>query len=76
MSTKKKKNSRCKFIDKEGNKCKKKLTLVDKSIVCRCGKCFCTLHRTCESHNCQADLAQTKEVDVEGGGKFKKIDKI
>lgn len=75
MSTKKKK-SKCKFIDKDGNKCKKKLTIVDKSIVCRCGKCFCPLHRTCESHNCEVDLTKTTEVNLVGGGEFKKIDKI
>jgi len=75
MSTKKKK-SKCQYIDKDGNKCKRKLTLVDKTIVCRCGKCFCSLHRTCESHNCEIDLSKIKEFNVEGGGQFKKIDKI
>lgn len=27
------------------NRCMKKLTLLDKQIKCRCGKCFCSNHR-------------------------------
>ena len=75
MPTKKKKE-RCQYIDKDGNKCKIKLSLIDKTIICRCKKKFCQKHRLCESHDCEVDLSKIKEVNVEGGGQFKKIDKI
>ena len=35
---------------KEG--CRKKLTLVDLTILCKCGKYFCKMHRLPENHDC------------------------
>lgn len=45
---------------KEG--CRKKLTLVDLSIQCKCGECFCKLHRLPENHDCSFNF---KDKDVE-----------
>ena len=65
-----------------GKKCRKKLTLVDLCIVCKCGKSFCPKHRTPESHNCKISeiIAQKdKEVQLDkvlGGGNFKQIEVI
>ena len=45
---------------KEG--CRKKLTLVDLSIQCKCGECFCKIHRSPEQHACSFNF---KDKDVE-----------
>lgn len=49
-------------------------------IECRCGLFFCSLHRYPDQHNCTFDFKQhdkklLKEI-VQGGGEFKKIQKI
>ena len=45
---------------KEG--CRKKLTLVDLSIRCKCGESFCKTHRLSENHDCSFNF---KDIDVE-----------
>ena len=77
---KKKKTNRCAFCH-DGSKCKKKLSLVDLSIKCRCGKSFCSIHRAMTNHFCpclEATSAEKKALlDTHlGGGKFIQIDKI
>ena len=77
---KKKKTNRCMFCH-DGSKCKKKLSPVDLSIKCRCGKSFCSLHRPMTNHFCpclEATSAEKKALLSEnlGGGKFIQIDKI
>ena len=42
--------------------CKKRLTLVEATIQCKCGKVFCSKHRLCENHNCSIDH-KDKDVD-------------
>ena len=42
--------------------CRKKLTLVDLTILCKCGKCFCKKHRLPENHDCSFNF---KDKDVE-----------
>tara|TARA_B100000989_G_C19160866_1_gene311345 strand:+ start:39 stop:470 length:432 start_codon:yes stop_codon:yes gene_type:complete len=78
--TKKKKTNRCAFCH-DGSKCKKKLSLVDLSIKCRCGKCFCSSHRSMANHFCASLDATSAEkkalLDKHlGGGKFIQINKI
>lgn len=34
--------------------CKKKLNIIDMSMQCQCGKCFCSNHRLPELHNCES----------------------
>ena len=77
---KKKKTNRCAFCH-DGSKCKKKLSLVDLSIKCRCGKSFCSIHRNMSDHFCtslEETCAEKKALLGEnlGGGKFIQIDKI
>ena len=78
----KKKVPRCKCKLEDGKKCKKKLTLVDLCIVCKCGKSFCPKHRTPEVHKCKISeiIAQkNREVQLDkvlGGGNFKQIEVI
>jgi len=78
----KKKTPRCKCILEGGKKCKKKLSMVDLCIVCKCGKSFCPKHRSPESHNCKISeiLAQKEREEqlnkVLGGGNFKQIEVI
>ena len=78
----KKKVPRCKCKLEDGKKCKKKLTLVDLCIVCKCGKSFCPKHRTPEAHKCKISeiIAQkNREVQLDkvlGGGSFKQIEVI
>lgn len=38
------------------SKCSKKLTLVQQTMVCKCGKCFCDIHRQAETHFCTFDF--------------------
>eukprot|EP00941_MAST-03F_sp_MAST-3F-sp1_P005203 g5203.t1 len=71
---KKKKKNRCAH---EG--CKKKLTLVEKSVgKCRCGLIFCSQHRYASAHNCTFDYVSdaSKLSQGLGGGKADKILRI
>lgn len=77
---KKKKTNRCRFCH-DGAKCKKKLSPVDLSIKCKCGKSFCSIHRPMTNHFCpglEQTCAEKKALLSEnlGGGKFIQIDKI
>ena len=82
VSKKKKKVSRCKCKLSDGKTCKKKLTLVDLCIVCKCGKSFCPLHRVPEKHNCKiTEIIAIREREIVldkvlGGGTFKQIEAI
>lgn len=67
--TKKKKQKRCAF-----DGCKKKLTIVDLAIVCRCNHCFCAMHRSCTSHNCTVETSTT--MTATPTGQFQKIEVI
>lgn len=58
--------------------CLKKIGIL--GIECRCGLVFCPLHRYPDQHNCSFNFKDhdkkiLKET-VQGGGEFKKIDKI
>ena len=55
---KKTKKPRCAF---EG--CKKKLSLINLELSCRCGKSFCALHRMPESHKCSFDFKNDNQVN-------------
>jgi hypothetical protein len=39
----------------EDVKCKKKLSILDKELKCKCGKIFCPEHKFFKSHNCTYD---------------------
>lgn len=58
--------------------CSKKIGIL--GIECRCGLTFCPLHRYPEQHECKFDFKEyDKKVlkeNVQGGGQFKKIEKI
>ena len=47
---KKKKKKRCNHKD-----CKKKLSFIDKQMICKCKRCFCSIHRSITAHNCTAN---------------------
>lgn len=53
---KNKKPKRC-----QHNECKKKLSLVDLTCVCKCNKYFCPLHRMCEKHQCEYNFEEEKK---------------
>jgi hypothetical protein len=36
--------------------CSKKLTLTQQTMLCKCGKCFCNIHRAAETHFCTFDF--------------------
>lgn len=42
--------------------CKKKLTLVDRSIICKCDQYFCTVHRPIENHVCVEIFSDVKPI--------------
>jgi len=70
---KKKNKKRCNFIG-----CNKKLSIIDKEIICKCNKVFCPKHRATSSHNCEFiinkdDFAKNKGL---GGGQYEKLIKI
>ena len=68
----KKKNKRCAFPG-----CKKRLTIVDRTLVCRCDKCFCATHRSIVSHGCTYEVTSTKEtMNTIPTGVFKKVEVI
>ena len=70
----KKKTPRCNFKE-----CKKKLSIVDLLIVCRCNKSFCITHRFATSHKCQIDNIKELRDNLSknlGDGKFKQIEII
>lgn len=78
--TKKKKTKRCALCH-DDSKCKKKLSPVDLSIICRCGKSFCSFHRAMTNHFCPCleEYSAEKKALLDkhlGGGKFIQIDKI
>lgn len=70
MTKKKKQKKRCAF-----DGCKKKLTIVDLAIVCRCHRCFCPMHRSCPSHNCTIAAPPTV-MTTTPTAQFKKIEVI
>jgi len=78
----KKKAPRCKCKLEDGNKCKKKLTLVDLYITCKCGKSFCPSHRPADKHECKiTDIIAKKNKAIQlnivlGGGSFKQVEVI
>ena len=70
----KKKTPRCNFIE-----CKKKLSIVDLAIVCRCNKSFCQTHRFATSHKCQIDNMKELRDKLSkklGDGNVKQIEVI
>ena len=73
---KKKRKNRCCF---EG--CKKKLTLTQQSMKCRCQMCFCSMHFPFEEHKCTFDYKSFSKEKFEqaaglGGGQFSKLESI
>lgn len=70
---KKSKKSRCNF-----DGCNKKLTLVDKSIICKCQKVFCPKHRISVNHNCEIKINKEEFIKNKGlgGGVYDKLVKI
>lgn len=53
------------------NECKKRLSLVDESIRCRCDHSFCAKHRDSARHNCTFNYKDmnreilTKKIDID-----------
>ena len=61
--------------------CKKKLTLAEQSILCKCQKRFCILHRQAEDHSCDYDFQSNakkflEKQLVESKPIFRQVDKI
>jgi len=72
----KKKKNRCCF---EG--CRKKLTLTQQTMKCRCNMCFCSKHFPSEEHQCTFDYKAFSKENFEnaaglGGGQFSKLESI
>jgi hypothetical protein len=72
----KKKKNRCCF---EG--CRKKLTLTQQTMKCRCNMCFCSKHFPSEEHHCTFDYKAFSKENFEnaaglGGGQFSKLESI
>ena len=44
--------------------CKKKLSMVEREFVCRCGKCYCGEHRLPEDHSCSYNFEITEKERV------------
>ncbi len=73
---KKKKKNRCCF---EG--CKKKLTLTQQTMKCKCQMCFCSKHFHAEEHACTFNYKAFSKENFEnlvglGGGQFSKLESI
>ncbi len=74
----KKSKKKKKIYKKKCNICKKKLSLVEQQLTCKCGINFCAKHRLQQHHNC----IKLKDFDAElhrqkcglGGGKFKQLE--
>lgn len=74
----KKNKKKKKIYKKKCNVCKKKLTLVEQQLTCKCGMNFCAKHRLQSQHDC----IKLKDFDPElhrqkcglGGGKFKQLE--
>ena len=60
--------------------CKKKLTIVQQQLTCKCGANFCPKHRLQSQHNCSKinsfDEEKFKQKCGLGGGKFKQIEAL
>ncbi len=72
----KKKKNRCCFED-----CRKKLTLTQQTMKCRCHMCFCSKHFPSEEHKCTFDYKAFSKENFEnaaglGGGQFSKLEPI
>ena len=52
--------------------CKKKLNIIEKTIICNCNNRFCSKHRLAENHNCTYDYKKDK-ITVKGCKKEKVI---
>ena len=48
-------------IKKKCGECKKKLTIIEREIICNCGFVFCGLHRHPENHNCSFNYKISEE---------------
>ena len=80
VKLKKKKRPRCNFKYNEET-CKKKLKLVDTTIVCKCNKTFCYNHRSMINHHCEfykLKIEEKKDNIMKnlGGGNSKQIEVI
>lgn len=42
--------------------CRKKLTIIDLSMSCKCNLCFCNKHRPPDAHNCCFDYSDKKDL--------------
>lgn len=58
--------NRCSFEN-----CKRKLTLVEQDIKCKCGNVFCAKHRYTNDHNCTFDYKKDYKGKLE-----KQMDKV
>jgi hypothetical protein len=59
--------------------CKKKLTLVEQQMPCRCKKTFCTKHRLAASHDCTfnyIDSAKEKLKEGMPAATFRKVESV
>ena len=52
-AAKERQSNRC-----SGKECRRKLSLVDQTLVCKCGKTFCSRHRHASAHSCSYDYAK------------------
>jgi predicted nucleic acid binding AN1-type Zn finger protein len=75
---KKKKKKKKKTYIHKCNVCKKKISIVQQQLTCKCGLNFCSKHRLQQQHDCPVltkfDPEQHKKKCGLGGGKFKQIE--
>ncbi|CAJ1378503.1 unnamed protein product [Effrenium voratum] len=50
--------------DRQCGHCRRRISLVESTIRCRCGLAFCERHRAAESHECQFDWRQMQRDKV------------
>lgn len=59
--------------------CKKKLTLVEQQMPCRCKKTYCTKHRLAASHDCTFNYIDSAKEKLKEGmptATFQKVESV
>ena len=56
--------------------CKKKLSLVQQTTLCKCSKAFCGTHRHAETHSCNFDYQAKSQRDLSNSLVKLRADKV
>jgi hypothetical protein len=58
------------------NLCKRRLTITEKLVTCKCGNIYCTNHRHATNHTCTFDYKKDKNDKEIVNARFEKLNKI